>query len=72
MTNVLLYQCGCVVYLCCRLEDMGAAAHLNTSFKHFIFFVWEFDLVDQRELAALSRIVGELRINYEEQRSSRK
>jgi MOB kinase activator 1 len=55
-----------------RLEEMGAAAHLNTSFKHFLFFVWEFELVDPRELAALSRIVGELRTNYEEQKSNRK
>ena len=47
-----------------RLEEMGAAAHLNTSFKHFVYFVWEFDLVDPKELGALSRIVDELRAGY--------
>ena len=51
-----------------RLEEMGAAVHLNTSFKHFIFFVWEFELVDPRELGALSRIVAELRAVYDEQK----
>lgn len=54
-----------------RLEEMGAAAHLNTSFKHFLFFIWEFELVDPRELGALSRIVGELRAVYDEQKAGR-
>ena len=48
-----------------KLEQMGAAAHLNTSFKHFMFFIWQFDLVDARELVALQQIVGELRTKYD-------
>jgi hypothetical protein len=37
---------------------------LNTSFKHFVFFVWEFDLVAPAELEALSEIVQELQNKY--------
>jgi len=48
-----------------KLEQMGAAAHLNTSFKHYMFFIWQFDLVDARELVALQHIVGELRAKYD-------
>lgn len=35
-------------------------AHLNTSFKHFIFFVQEFSLIDQRELAPLQELINQL------------
>lgn len=54
-----------------RLEDLGAVAHLNTSFKHFCFFIWEFDLVDPRELGALTEIVSALREKYDEAAPSR-
>ena len=47
------------------IEGIGAAPHLNTSFKHFIFFALEFDLVEERELEALSSIVGELRTQFD-------
>ncbi|CAM9343109.1 unnamed protein product, partial [Ectocarpus fasciculatus] len=43
-----------------KLEELGAVAHLNTSFKHYLFFIWEFDLVDAREIDALRDIAGEL------------
>lgn len=49
-----------------RLEELGAVAHLNTSFKHFCFFIWEFDLVDQRELGALQDIVDALKSKFTE------
>jgi MOB kinase activator 1 len=49
-----------------RLEELGAVAHLNTSFKHFSFFLWEFDLVDPRELGALQDIVNALREKFED------
>jgi len=32
-------------------------AHLNTSFKHFIFFVQEFILIEKRELAPLQELI---------------
>ncbi|KAF7495329.1 MOB kinase activator 1B [Sarcoptes scabiei] len=40
-----------------RLDE---EAHLNTSFKHFIFFVQEFHLIDKRELAPLSELIEKL------------
>ncbi len=47
-----------------KLEQIGAVSHLNTSFKHFLFFVWEYDLVAPAELEALHEIVEELRTRY--------
>ncbi|NWW02019.1 MOB1A kinase, partial [Oreocharis arfaki] len=40
-----------------RLQE---EAHLNTSFKHFIFFVQEFNLIDRRELAPLHELIEKL------------
>lgn len=39
---------------------MGEEAHLNTSFKHFIFFVQEFGLIDRRELVPLQELIEKL------------
>lgn len=39
---------------------LGEEAHLNTSFKHFIFFVQEFGLIDRRELAPLQELIDKL------------
>ena len=50
-----------------KMEQLGAVAHLNTSFKHFIFFVLEFNLVDDRELEALDTLVNELRNQFRSQ-----
>jgi MOB kinase activator 1 len=36
---------------------LGEEAHLNTSFKHFMFFVREFDLIEQRELGPLRELI---------------
>lgn len=35
-------------------------AHLNTSFKHFIFFVQEFNMIDKKELAPLAELIQQL------------
>lgn len=43
-----------------RIQKIGAEAHLNTCFKHFIFFVHEFDLIDKKELAPLKRLIDKL------------
>lgn len=48
-----------------KLEEVGAVAHLNTSFKHFLFFSWEFELIEARELDAIREIVAELRRKYD-------
>ena len=42
------------------LKTMGAEPHLNTCFRHFVLFVLEFDLIDQRELAPLQDLIGKL------------
>jgi MOB kinase activator 1 len=36
-----------------KMVALDAEAHLNTCFKHFVYFVKEFKLVDERELAPL-------------------
>lgn len=46
------------------LEALGATAHLNSSFKHFLFFVWEFNLVEDKELAVLQDIVSDMKTKY--------
>uniref|UniRef100_A0A8C2Y5J5 MOB kinase activator 1B n=1 Tax=Coturnix japonica TaxID=93934 RepID=A0A8C2Y5J5_COTJA len=43
-----------------RLFRVYEEAHLNTSFKHFIFFVQEFNLIDRRELAPLQELIEKL------------
>ncbi|PAA71173.1 hypothetical protein BOX15_Mlig001251g8 [Macrostomum lignano] len=41
----------------CELKE---EAHLNTSFKHFIYFVQEFNLVERKELAPLQEFIDRL------------
>jgi len=33
-----------------KIVSLGEEAHLNTSFKHFIYFVQEFELIDKKVL----------------------
>lgn len=47
-----------------QIESVGAAAHLNTSFKHFMLFVWEFELVKDQEFEALKTLTDELKEKY--------
>ena len=35
---------------------LGAEAHLNTCFKHFMYFILEFALVERKELEPLVEI----------------
>lgn len=37
-----------------KLEE---EAHLNTSFKHFTFFIYEFNMIDKRELAPMQELI---------------
>lgn len=39
---------------------LGEEPHLNTSFKYFIYFVQEFELIDPRELAPLQDLINSL------------
>ena len=43
-----------------EVVSLGEEAHLNTSFKHFIYFVQEFDLIDRKELAPLQELIERL------------
>ena len=43
-----------------EVVELSEEAHLNTSFKHFIFFVQEFNLIDKRELAPLHELIEKL------------
>lgn len=43
-----------------KIVSLGEEAHLNTSFKHFIFFVQEFQLIDKKELAPLQELIASL------------
>lgn len=43
-----------------KIMAIGAEAHLNTCFKHFIFFVLEFELVDPQEMAPLEDLISRI------------
>ncbi len=53
-----------------KLERIGAVSHLNTSFKHFLYFIWEYDIVANAELEALNDIVQEIKSRYNMARNS--
>ncbi|KAK6152006.1 hypothetical protein DH2020_014641 [Rehmannia glutinosa] len=40
-----------------KIVSLKEEAHLNTCFKHFVLFAWEFCLIDKGELAPLYEIV---------------
>jgi MOB kinase activator 1 len=46
-----------------KVKGIGANAHLNTCFKHFIYFCLEFNLMDQVDLAPLDRLIVKMREN---------
>jgi len=43
-----------------KVVDLGAEAHLNTCFKHFMYFVQEFKLIDSKELMPLKDLIDTL------------
>jgi len=43
-----------------KIVGLGAEAHLNTCFKHFIYFVHEFKLIDPKELQPLRDLIDSL------------
>ncbi|KMZ58919.1 MOB kinase activator 1A [Zostera marina] len=40
-----------------KIVNLNEEAHLNTCFKHFIFFTCEFSLIDKSELAPLNDLI---------------
>ena len=43
-----------------EFHNLGADSHLNTCFKHFIFFVLEFELIDSKELEPLQELIDNM------------
>eukprot|EP00758_Cryptobia_borreli_P006695 Tbor_TRINITY_DN5189_c2_g9::TRINITY_DN5189_c2_g9_i1::g.25912::m.25912/K06685/MOB1, Mats; MOB kinase activator 1 len=43
-----------------KIRDLNEEAHLNTALKHFMLFVWEFDLVAPEELTPLHDLLTNL------------
>lgn len=41
-----------------KMVSFGAEAHLNTCFKHFIYFVHEFELIDSKELEPMKDLIN--------------
>lgn len=48
------------------LEALGMAPHLNTCFKHFMFFCVEFSLLPERELEPLEVLIRPIRRQYQQ------
>nr|WLO57501.1 MOB1 [Halisarca dujardinii] len=42
------------------IKALAEEAHLNTSFKHFIYFIQEFNLIEKRELAPMQELIDRL------------
>lgn len=43
-----------------KVRELGAEAHLNSCFKHFMAFSQEFELIEQREQVPLAELIGNL------------
>merc|ERR1711991_484917 len=43
-----------------KIVSLGEEAHLNTCFKHFYFFIVEFDLVEKKEMEPLKDLIDRL------------
>ncbi|KAK0090444.1 hypothetical protein PV325_000108 [Microctonus aethiopoides] len=43
-----------------RIVAIGAEAHVNTCYKHFYYFVMEFDLINVKELEPLSEMTSKV------------
>jgi len=43
-----------------KIVSLGEEAHLNTCFKHFYYFIDEFNLVEKREMAPLQDLIDNL------------
>ena len=41
-----------------HVQALDIGVHLNTSFRHFIYFVLEYQLIERKELAPLSELIA--------------
>lgn len=55
-----------------ELDEQSASEHLNYSFKHFIYFVKEFHLIDDDELQPLKDLVALLMQEKEKDKDSKR
>ena len=58
-----LFRVYAHIYYCHfeRMSALGAEPHLNTCFKHFVYFVYEFNLIPNRtELSPLQELIDKL------------
>ena len=44
-----------------KMKAIGATAHLNTCFKHFIYFVLEFQLIPKQGMAPMEKFISKFR-----------
>lgn len=42
------------------VKQLNAIEHLNTSFKHFLLFVQEFQLIENKDMASLADLIHKL------------
>ncbi|XP_019710181.1 MOB kinase activator-like 1A isoform X3 [Elaeis guineensis] len=47
-----------------KIVSLKEEAHLNTCFKHFTLFTWEFRLIDKGELAPLNDLIESIVLAY--------
>ncbi|KAF1873703.1 hypothetical protein Lal_00027741 [Lupinus albus] len=47
-----------------KIVSLKEEAHLNTCFKHFILFTFEFGLIDKKELAPLQELIETIIVPY--------
>ncbi len=43
-----------------RLKAIGAEAHCNTLFKHFYYFVKEFNILEEKDFAPLADLIDKI------------
>lgn len=43
-----------------QIQKLGMEAHLNSAFKHFMYFVFEFELIDRKEQEPLEELISSL------------
>lgn len=46
-----------------KIVSLGEEAHLNTCFKHFYYFIVEFNLIDKKEMEPLQELINNLTKN---------
>ena len=58
-----LFRVYAHIYYCHfeRMSSLGAEPHLNTCFKHYMYFVYEFNLIpNKQELQPLQELIDRL------------